>query len=159
MTEIADPEREAFKRQAQDEFEMLMATRNRSIDAVISMAKWLLASLLAVNGAGALAVLNGADKLASPALPGCLFVSGVVLALVNGAAQQYVGLQQSNKLSPVIGYWIWVWASGERDAETEAEQRQLGVKMMRVAHLSALPGWASAICFLGGSVALGMGLK
>jgi hypothetical protein len=49
-----------------------------------ALARWMLASLLLVNGGALLAIINSADKIPSAAAGAPYFVAGVVSALLCG---------------------------------------------------------------------------
>lgn len=66
------------------------ATRVRAVEQAAAMARWLLASLLAVNGGAAVALL-GSDRPPSASLEMALlwFVVGVVAAVATGLCHYY----------------------------------------------------------------------
>lgn len=91
MTGQAESELEkaARKRLAQMVPE-LEATRTRAVEQAAAMARWLLASLLAVNGGAAVALL-GSDRPPNASLRMALlwFVVGVVAAVATGICHYY----------------------------------------------------------------------
>lgn len=144
-----------IKRVAEFEAQALISMRNTTIETTVGLAKWLLASLLAINGGAALAVLSS-DKISDPALPAGLFVGGVIGALLNGVLQQYLGMRHTQKMGGVIGYWLWVATTGERIETTEEEHKALGRRMMIHGQLTAVPGWISGLLFVAGSIVAGL---
>ena len=86
-------------------------------EQVSSMAKWLSASLLAVNGAGALATLNATNS--SLHWPGIVFVVGVILALLSGAGLQEIYNRLAEKLHDFDIYWTRVMLGAQRNSEVE----------------------------------------
>jgi hypothetical protein len=57
-------------------------------DQVASMAKWLMASLLAINAGGGIAAIN--TPSVSTLVPSAFFGAGAIFALLSGAAMQEV---------------------------------------------------------------------
>lgn len=143
---------------AEHELNFVVKTREASMEQAASMAKWLLASLLAINGAGALATINALEKLAAPELPAALFVIGMLLTLLSATViqrQNYAALPGINKM---IGYWLSVIDDGE---EFEPFQKQVQGEItaaMGWKWLGPSLGWVSAIFFVLGTAALGYGL-
>lgn len=58
------------------------AFQQRATDA----SKWTLAALLTVNGGGALATLNAADRFSNPSHPAALFLIGMCLTVLSAAS-------------------------------------------------------------------------
>lgn len=153
MKETSDLD--GLRRAAELELQFLIAARDRVIDDTLSMGKWLLASLLAVNGGAALAVLSS-THLSQPLIPSAFFAAGVAMALLNGVVSQSVSLTQISKFAPIIGYWLSVAQDGERLDDLEETHRQIGQRMIVVSRLAAVPGWLSGIAFVGGAISAGL---
>lgn len=123
-------------------------------DQVASMAKWLMASLLAVNGAGALAVANGLASNPDAWIAGLVFAFGTAAALLSGAAMQEVYNAYPEPLLEMDNYWLSVASSGERDSEAESIHE---TKIASAGKFSFLPpafGWVSGLLFLTGALML-----
>jgi hypothetical protein len=88
-----------------------------SAEQVGSMGKWLMASLLAVNGAGALAALNTNDP--SNTLSSIFFGIGVIFALLSGVAMEETYNRISLLLFEYDEYWMPVTVHGQRVPEIE----------------------------------------
>lgn len=92
-----------------------------AVDQVTGMSKWLTASLFAANSGGLLTVLNTADKLSNPEVPGAMFAGGLIFALLSGTALQEIYNQMSEPLSDLIVYWSEVEAGANLNVEAQNE--------------------------------------
>lgn len=140
---------------AEHEIQYLIAARGVAIEQASSMAKWLLASLLTINGAGALATINMVDKIMSPLMPGAAFIAGMMLPL---AAATIIQNQNFAKLKPVnetLGYWLTVVDDGERVDSLEQELLNKAQAAGGPEWLSQALGWLSACLFIIGAASLG----
>lgn len=117
-------------------------------DQVSSMAKWLMASLLGINGAGAIAVLNAAKESTDLAIPGLLFVLGTGAALLSGVTMQKFYNGVSEPLLAQDSYWTEVAIRGTRSVSTEQENSESFTKSHRLAFLPPTLGWISGFLFL-----------
>ncbi len=125
-----------------------------AFDQVGSMAKWLMASLLAVNGGGAIAAMN-VDGGGGPYwLAGLLFAIGILSALVSGVTMQDVYNSIPGPLLEVDNYWTGVGVTGERDSLRERELRSGTTKALRFSVLPPLFGWLSGLLFIGGAITI-----
>lgn len=125
-------------------------------DQVSSMAKWLMASLLALNGGGALAALNASGKTDVGWIPGILFLLGIATALLSGVAMQEVYNAYPEKLLENDMYWTVVSIGGERNEEHETELKGALTGLARFHFVPPLLGWVSAMLFLAGAASLGI---
>jgi hypothetical protein len=125
-------------------------------DQVGSMAKWLMASLLAVNGAGGLAVLSSINAGHEQWLTGALFVLGVISALLVGVAMQEVYIAMPDSLLLSDRYWIGVSISGDRDPGRESELKSALAKAARFSFVPPLLGWVSGLLFLAGTISMAL---
>lgn len=123
-------------------------------EQVASMAKWLTASLLAVNGAGAIAVFNRAGAVNHSSAAGILFMLGIAFALLSGTALQEFYNREGDPLLALDKYWTRVSLTGVRDEEAEKNLRLPIDTLNRFAFIPPLFGWISGILFLVGAVLL-----
>ena len=130
-----------------------------AVEQVTNMAKWLTASLFAANSGGILTVLNTTEKLATPQLPGSLFATGLVFALLSGTALQEV----YNRLSDPFGELIVFWAEVEAGKNLDmAKQKELVDEINQISKFSWLvpvPGWISGLLFIAAAFAIAFGFK
>ena len=125
-------------------------------EQVASTAKWLTASLLAVNGGGAIAVLNRTQTLDHAWGAGILFMMGIAFALLSGTGLQEFYNRVGNPLLNLDEYWTRVSLTGHRDQDTERSLKEPIDKLHRFAFIPPLMGWISGILFLFGSVLLAL---
>jgi hypothetical protein len=143
---------------AQFEVETLVKLREAAIEQATAMAKWLLASLLAINAAGALAVLNSIDRLDAPVQPATAFVAGMLLPLLSATIIQYHNYASLRPLQELMGYYLTVVDDGERVQTFEQELHSKINKFRKWGYLAPLCGWSSGAAFVAGAYLLGIQL-
>ena len=144
---------------ALEEIENLKSLRSAAWVQHSDAFKWLMASLLAVNGGACLAVMDASEltigfRLASMGL----FVFGIMTALLIAVFGQHSVQSSFVPLQKLIGYWMTVVDDGERMEEMEEE---IGDELKRSARIGVgtrIAGWVSALAFLAGIVTAGLGL-
>ena len=136
--------------------EMYQRVEATLMSSLTDISKWVLTSLLAINGAAAVATwgiqMPPGYKVASSAA----FVLGILAALLCG----HIGVKLIGRaMRPIgeqIGYWITVQADGIRAEECEDFDA-----IDRVASkgnlLPTLIGWFSVVLFVFGIVIAGLG--
>jgi len=124
----------------------------------VAIAKWLLSSLLAVNGAAAVATwpiaMSPGIKVASCAC----FALGVLLPLVAGYMSLKTSKTMSWEVGKMIGYWLTVADDGERVASIEADHLDLPRKAERAGQPAMRLGWTSILAFVLGLIFAGAGI-
>lgn len=129
-------------------------------EQVASFAKWLTASLLAVNGGGVLAALDAIKEKHDTTLPAGLFIAGIIFALLSGAALQEVYNQVSNNLETAYQYWCNVKEGlSPRDAEQETKINKAENFWNRIAIIPPILGWISGALFLTGCIFMALRLS
>jgi hypothetical protein len=126
-------------------------------EQVSSMAKWLSASLLAVNGAGALATLNAAK--ANLYCPSIIFAFGVILALLSGAGLQEIYIRLSEKLRDLDVYWTRVMLGAQRNSDDESRLERAVGSVNCWAAAPPILGWLSGVAFLVAASLLGLAVS
>lgn len=144
---------------AAEEIENLKSIRATAWDEHTHSFRWLMATLLAINGAGCLAILSN-DKMAVEyqLVASGFFVLGVLMALLVAVFGQHSVQKTLAPLQKHIGYWKTVAKDGERDEEMEG---QLNAELKASAKLglaARVSGWLAATAFIVGVVASGYGL-
>lgn len=129
--------------------------RNKTLDEGTAAARWLTASLLAVNGGGAIAALNIVEKLTRPGLVGGLFVAGLMAAMLSGYLLQHFNYGAVDLLANRAAYWAVVGERGTRDPETEGPMDDAQSRFNRLALCAPLAGWLSAMLFLAACITIG----
>ena len=149
-------ELEAVKRAGAVAAARIEVMTSSATDHLIRTSNWLGASLLAVNGGGAIASLNVADRFSHPAIVGGIFVGGITFALLNAVAIQAVLVKQSGPLENWLAYWRGVEFSGERDEDAEKALLAAIVRWNRWSWVAPALGWVSGFLFLAGSISVGV---
>lgn len=123
-------------------------------EQMAAFGKWLTASLLAVNGAGAIATLNAERVGQHDFWAGGVYIAGVLFALLGAAGLQEVYDRRSKPLIEYDKYWLAVSFSGKRDEEAERALKDAIGAAGRFALLAQLLGWLSGLLFAIGSALL-----
>ena len=90
-----------------------------SSDQLLKTSGWLAAALLTINGAGAIATLNLADRVNAPVYPALTFAAGILFTLLNGVAVQQISSKLAAPLEHLMAYWRAVEILGEYDEDEE----------------------------------------
>ncbi len=121
------------------------------------MFRWLSASLLALNGGGAVALLSSEKTDAGFFVwAGIAFLLGITAALLIAVSAQRTSQLAMPKVQMMIGYWLAVSIDAERD---EVLEKEITGELL-VAHNSGkwsrVYGWLSALSFLAGAIVTGV---
>jgi hypothetical protein len=127
-----------------------------STDQLLKMSGWLTASLLAINGAGALATLNAAPNANDLTIPGLLFGGGILTAMLSAVAIQSFQEAVAGPLDALINYWRGAQIYGERDTLVEEELRKPLNKVNRFSFVPPAIGWLSGLLFFAGAITLAL---
>ena len=150
----------AYVRQAaKAEIQTLDEFRVATLAQHTEMFKWITASLLAINGAAAVAMI-GADAINAvhKICAGANFVVGVFLAINIGVAAQLVSARGLKPLQELKGYWIAVEIDGERIEDLENTLHDNLRKSMRWSWIVPALGWVSGIFFAVGLAVVAHGI-
>jgi hypothetical protein len=124
---------------------------------VASLSRWLLATLVAINGAAAISVLP--LKMAADAKLGAAlaFLLGILAAIGAGLWSLYAFKRVSIAANTMMGYWLTVAGDGERLAALEATMKRHMDQAIgsRATHLFV---FVSVAAFLGGCAFVGWGM-
>lgn len=153
-----DPDKHASNRLAAETFMPIMVEAfHDGLHEVASLSRWLLATLVAINGAAVISVL----PLKMPPdtkLYGVLaFLLGILAALGAGLWSLYAFKRVSIAANTMMGYWLTVAGDGQRLAALEATMKRHMDQAIgsRATHLFV---FASVAAFLGGCAFTGWGL-
>jgi hypothetical protein len=121
----ADNQERASNRLAAETFMPIMVEAfHDGLREVASLSRWLLATLVVINGAAAIAVLP--LKMASCAKLGGAgaFLVGILAALGAGLWSLFVFKRVSIAANTMMGYWLTVAGDGQRLAVLEATMKK-----------------------------------
>lgn len=150
-------ERASNQLAAQTFMPMMVEAFHDGLREVASLSRWLLATLVVINGAAAIAVLP--LKMAAGAKLGgaVAFLVGILAALGAALWSLYVFKRVSVAAGTMIGYWLSIVDDGSRVAALEATMKR---------HMDQAIGsrgthyfiFASVAAFLVGCASVGWGL-
>jgi hypothetical protein len=134
----------------------LQSAQATGMEAIVSISKWLLTSLLAINGAAAIATwqvsIDPRFKIAACGL----FLLGVLTTLISG----HLGISRSSKslhkLGEHIGYWMTVQVDGLRASDLESFD-ELQATANSAGRVPVALGWLAMALFVAGAVVAGFG--
>jgi hypothetical protein len=138
-------------RLAADQAAFAQATRARLIQEANASLRWLKVSLLALNGAAALTVLDSALlPLAAKAPPLALFFLGLLAALAMGFLAQRANMAMIEPIAQAHQYWIGITAGEPLDPVRWAGTEQAVAEATRQSRWVKVAAWASAAAFVFG---------
>lgn len=121
--------------------------------------RWLMASLLALNGGACLTIFDTDLVPLEAKFFSCgLFVVGTVCALLVAMLGQRSNQASFAPLQQQIGYWMTVERDGERDEEFEAELAARLKKGTRIGLFARSAGWLSGLAFVTGVMVAGFSM-
>lgn len=148
------------RRAALEEIEYIKAFRSSAWEEHTNSYRWLMASLLGVNGAACLAVFGSAAVQWQLRFYACgSFILGILAALLVAVFGQHAVQKSLSPLQKLVGYWMTVAEDGQRDDDIEAKLNHELQVSAKIALGSRLSGWVSAIAFLVGITISGFGLE
>jgi hypothetical protein len=122
-----------------------------------ALSRWLLATLVVINGAAAISILPHAMPVAAKAGAAGAFLAGILAALGAGLWSLYVFKRCSAAAQTMLGYWLTVANGGERLEALEATMKAEMDEAIGSRATLAL-GAASAAAFLAGCALAGWGM-
>ena len=159
MTELDNSNRDLLREAAKVEIAALNESRKLILEQHSHSFKWLMASLLAINGGASIAVLNAESISAhTKVLSGAFFAIGIFSALLVAVASQKISIKSLLPIQSQIGYWISVSRDGERVESTEGKLQGEMKAAIKLAWTAPLFGWISALLFVCGLGVIAMGL-
>ena len=134
---------------------VLNAYTDRAQTEVSTLSRWLSATLVAVNGAGALAVANAARNVEGLSLAGGLFIGGLSLAIFSGWFNQLLASVSIKPAAELSDYWSSALVAQERDPKLEKERGDKLNSLARWGWVGPTAGFVSYGLFLWGAYSLG----
>ena len=153
-----DQDQQASNRLAAETFmPMMVEAFHDGLREAGSLSRWLLATLVAVNGAGAISVLPLKIAIAAKLGGAGAFLCGILAALGAGIWSLYAFKRVSTEAGTMIGYWLTVAGDGPRLEALEATMKRHMDQAIgaRAAHFLV---FGSVAAFLSGCALVGWGL-
>ena len=122
-----------------------------------SLSRWLLATLVAINGAAAISVLPLSMATAAKLAGAGAFLCGILAALGAGIWSLHAFKRVSTSAGTMLGYWLTVAGDGPRLEALEATMKRHMDQAIgaRATHVLV---FASVAAFLAGCGVIGWGL-
>lgn len=118
---------------------------------VSTLSRWLTASLLAINGGGALAVANVAREVGGLRIAGFLFFGGLAMALFAGWFNQFLTQRSIPRTTQLASYYAEAAFVGQRNLEFETTVTAEVVKLGKQNWIGPAAGWLSFILCAAGA--------
>jgi len=152
-----DDERGANRLAAQTFMQMMVEAFQDGLHEVASLSRWLLATLVVINGAAALTVLPLKMAPSVKLAAAVAFLIGILAALGAALWSLYAFKRVSIAAATMVGYWLKVADDGQRlDALEATMKRHLDQAVgSRATHLLV---FASVTAFLVGCGLAGWGM-
>ena len=156
--DMDDEERQMIRIAAQMEVQTINSLRDLVIREISTSLRWAQASLLVVNGGGAVAALqiaslSGVERGAS----GACFVVGIILALLTATSGVRAVRDTPKKLTYLMGYWMSVTVDLLRSEEIERDWQQYSAVLDSRGRLPWTLGYLSGVAFVLGCAIIGLG--
>jgi hypothetical protein len=150
-------ERVADRLAAETFVPMMMESFHDGLREAGSMSRWLLATLVAVNGAAAISLVPLRIAIDAKLAGAGAFLFGILAALGAGLWSLYAFKRVSKSARTMLGYWLTVAGEGSRLEALEASmQRHMDQAVgARATHYFVL---ASVAAFLTGCALAGWGM-
>jgi hypothetical protein len=153
-----DHDEQASNRLAAETFMPVMVEAFQDgLREVASLSRWLLATLVVINGAAAIATLPLKMAAGFKLVGAGAFLVGILAALGAGLWSLYAFKRVSIAANTMMGYWLTVAGDGARVAALEATMKRHMDQTIgsRETHLFV---FASVAAFLVGCIVTGWGL-
>ena len=156
MSEEQD-ERTSSRLAAETFMPVMVEAFHDGLKEIASLSRWLLATLVVINGAAAIAVLPLRVTNVAKLVGAGSFLLGILAALGAGTWSLYQFKRVSIAANTMMGYWLTVAGDGQRIAALEATMKRHMDQAIgsRGTHLFV---FASVAAFLVGCFFIGWGL-
>ncbi len=132
---------------------------NIVVDQQTNLAKWLNASLFAINAGGILTILNNSKALNDIQVSGILFIVGIIASLLNATINQEIYDRISKPILDMIDYWSEVSVTGQKDDKKHGEIEAKMKDISKWFWVGPVAGWLSGLLFIAGAINVACNLK
>lgn len=126
---------------------------------VSTLSRWLTASLLAINGGGALAIASAAHSTPGLVGAGSMFVGGIAAALASGWFNQTVTHKFIGPATTLEKYYAEAAFNRARDREFEEKQNDAILKLARMTPAGPACGFHSFLLFAAACFSMGTAIE
>lgn len=152
-----DEQRESNLLAAETFMPMMMEAYHDGLREVGSLSRWLLATLVVINGAAAISLLPLAMTTAAKLGGAGAFLFGILAALGAGSWSLYAFKRVSISAGTMLGYWLTVAGDGPRLEALEASMKRHMDQAIGCRGTHVLI-FASVAAFLAGCAVTGLGI-
>lgn len=146
----------AFNRRVDRNIETLIQSKQVAVEEQGSMARWLIASLLAVNSGGLFFVAGHKFPLGSWGLLGAsAFIFGILMAMLNAYLIQVLAMKAIAPLDAAIAYWTIIVDPIQENLDHLNELSKQRHDAAKWSNSAPIAGWISVSAFLIGVIAVG----
>lgn len=152
---------EDIRRLAAVNLNVILSLQNRLLDENSAASRWILASLLSINGGAAIAgISSNFVTLNGKFCGGVAFVFGIFFALILAYATTFSVKATTQPLVDLIDFWTTAAITGEVDRSDLSNKQQAVRSSVKpwslICHLS---GWLSLVSFTMGLAIIGKELQ
>lgn len=122
------------------------------LENIAAASRWVTTSLLAINGAAAIAILNQPMPPSGKLISSLLFAAGVLAALASAQQGIRAGHQLTGPMGEALGYWVGVKYDGYRIAELEGHETRMADLVKKAGRLPSALGYLSVALFTSGLI-------
>lgn len=152
----ADPE--LNRSYAADMAEDQRATIASIRESTVSISKWILTTLLAINSGGLVGLSQLAIAGQAKVCAAMFFIAGILITLFSAHLSVRAGLAMSLPAGEAQGYWRTVRHLGYRDRDMELAQAGAANIALQASKWPYRLGYSSIACFVVGLACVGYGL-
>ena len=126
---------------------------------VSTLSRWLTASLLAVNGGGALAAANTAGDTVGLWVPGVMFYGGIAAAFFSAWFNQWITQKFIPSATKLASYYAEAAFLGQRNTEFESNASSEITQLGTLTWIGPASGWLSFVLFSVGVYMMADGIE
>jgi membrane-bound ClpP family serine protease len=146
----------AFNRLVDRNIETLIQSKKVAIEEQGAMARWLIASLLAINSGGLFFVGGLKFPLGCLGILGAsAFIFGILTAMLNAYLIQVLAMKSIAPLEAAISYWTIIVDPKHESPDRLAELSKQRDDAAKWSNSAPIAGWVSVLAFLAGVFAVG----
>ena len=156
-TVASDKERSSTRLAAETFMPMMVEAFHDGLREAGSLSRWLLATLVAINGAAGISMLPLKLEMGAKLAAAGAFLFGILAALAAAIWSLYAFKRVSTSAGTMLGYWLTVIDDGARLEALEATMKQ-HMDQAIGARASHFLVFVSVAAFLAGCTFVGWGL-
>lgn len=149
--EIDPAHARAFEKLIDRKIATLLEAKRSSTDEQAHMARWLIATLLAINSGGLVFLASAKPTIACNAIIALIaFVLGLAFAMLNAYLVQIFAMRAIGPIEETISYWTIISKPEHENADRLTELRQAIINAHKLSWTAPFAGWISMIAFIVG---------